>query len=100
MALNKTSNSITNLTPYKSMANLLNYMEVGNPLINFELWDDYDDYNEIKDDRSLVDWYHQMLEKHSHRPLVISFLYAMMSHAVDTNIVFETNETLKILEIC
>lgn len=76
------------------MANVLKKLQV-NPLNNFRLTDDVESYEATKTDDDLVNWFHNTLEKYQHRPLVLSFLYAMLSYAVETNAVKQTNEILK-----
>ena len=63
------------------MVNVLKKLTVGNPLINLHLWDDLDTYEAIKSDSELVNWFHSMLDRYSHRPLVCSFINAMINHA-------------------
>lgn len=76
------------------MANVLKKLQV-NPLNNFRLTDDVESYEATKTDDDLVNWFHNTLQKYQDRPLVLSFLYAMLSYAVETNAVKQTNEILK-----
>ncbi len=55
-----------------------------NPLANFKLWEDLKEYNQIQTDEELAAFYHKMLNKYEgKRPLVCSFIMAMISYSVN-----------------
>lgn len=68
------------------MLKVLKKVETGNPLGNFHLWDDLEAYNNCNSDEELADLYHSMLDRYSHRPLVVSFLFAMMGYSIGVNL--------------
>ena len=57
-------------------------MAAGNPLAHFHLWDDIDRYEAAQTDEQLADFFHRMLAKYEHRPLVVSFIHAMITFSV------------------
>lgn len=61
------------------MPKLLKKINVGNPLANFHLWEDLDRYEQIQSDEDLADFYQEMLTKYERRPLVCSFIHAMIT---------------------
>jgi hypothetical protein len=58
----------------------------GNPLANFHLWKELDEYNVINTDQHLAEFYHKMLDRYEDRPLVYRFILAMISFSVCTDI--------------
>jgi hypothetical protein len=60
---------------------------IGNPLANFELWDDLKEHNQIKTPEELVNFYHKMLDKHKDRKLIYHYIMVMISFScgVDVN---------------
>lgn len=59
----------------------LNKMEVGNPLINFELHEQLDQYEAAETDSELIDFYHRALTLFEERPFITRFLYAMIAQS-------------------
>lgn len=55
---------------------------VGNPLINFRMEKEYEEYEAIQSDDELVSFFHKMLDKCQGRPLLERFIYAMISFSV------------------
>ena len=66
----------------------LKKIEGGNPLANFHLWDDLNTYNAIQTDEELVNFYHEMLSKYDHRPLVIAFVWEMINYSASGEVYF------------
>jgi len=58
----------------------------GNPLANFHLWKEQDEYDKINTDHNLADFYHKMLDHYEDRPLVYRFILAMISFSVSVDI--------------
>lgn len=68
------------------MTNLMKKIQVGNPLANFHLWDDLEEYERIETNEQLAAFYHKMLNKYESRPLVVRFIFAMIGFSVDVNL--------------
>ena len=66
----------------------LKKLQTGNPLENFHLWDDLNTYNAIQTDEDLVNFYHEMLSKHNHRPLVVRFIWEMINYSANGEVYF------------
>lgn len=70
------------------MTNLRKLSEAGNPLINFEMWKELDEYNAIRTDEGLARFYHKMLDRfEDESQLRIDFTYAMMEFSVGGRII-------------
>lgn len=68
------------------MANLLKKIQIGNPLLNFEMYDLYNDYQEIKSDDEHAQFLHELLNiVGENRTEVRLFIYKMMAHAINEN---------------
>lgn len=79
------------------MANLLKKIEVGNPLINLEMWELYKEHQAIKTDEELANFYHKLLDIQEvfymcnrRNPVFEAFIYNMIafSTGVDVNPIF------------
>jgi hypothetical protein len=68
------------------MVNVLKKLTAGNPLIHFKLWEELDEYDTVKTDEELCDFYHKMLNKFENRPLVSTFIMAMISYSIEINL--------------
>lgn len=66
------------------MSNVLKKLET-NPLAHFHMWNEIAEYKRAKTDEQIADFYHRMLTKFHDRPLVLSFLYAMIGHSTSSN---------------
>lgn len=70
------------------MTNLRKLHESSNPLINFEMWKELDQYNSIRTDEELAAFYHKLLDRfEDESQLRISFTYAMIEFSVGGRII-------------
>lgn len=73
-------------------------IEVGNPLINLELWSLYDMYQSAKTDEELVKVYHTILNAVEGREMAEGFAYAMIAYSTGMDedpIYFLMQQTLR-----
>lgn len=79
------------------MQNYLKKIEVGNPLINLEMWELYQEYQTLKTDEQLVNFYHKLLDIvevfymcNRKNKVFENFIYSMIAYStgVDVNPVF------------
>lgn len=75
------------------MTNLLKKIEVGNPLINLEMWQLYEEHELINTDQGLVDFYHKLLDIlevfemcNRRNPVFEAFIYQMISFSTGADI--------------
>ena len=76
------------------MPKVMKKITAGNPLINYELIDDYNEYESCKTDEQLKDFFHKMLEKYEHRPMILRWIYAMISFSVGYDVDKKVNDLL------
>lgn len=76
------------------MSNVLKKIEIGNPLINLEMWNLYDEYQTITTDEELAAFYHKCLDIlevfqmcNRNMPVFLSSIYSMIAFStnVDAN---------------
>ena len=68
------------------MTNVLKKITVGNPLANFHLWNELDEYESITTDEQLAAFYHKILNKYEDKPLICRFIFAMISYSIGHNV--------------
>lgn len=75
------------------MAKLLKKIEVGNPLINLEMWNLYEEHESLKTDQELADFYHKMLDIievlhmiNRINPVFEAFVYNMIAFSTSTDV--------------
>lgn len=75
------------------MANLLKKIEVGNPLINLEMWALYEEHQAIKTDEQLANFYHKLLNINEvfyicnrKNPTFENFIYSMISFSTNVDV--------------
>ncbi|WP_299153132.1 hypothetical protein [uncultured Christiangramia sp.] len=68
------------------MSNVLKKITVGNPLVNFGLWEDLEEYKKIQTPEELCNFYHKMLTKYEKRKLVYYYITVMIGFSVNTDV--------------
>ena len=66
--------------------NVLKKVLIGNPLYNLGLFQDVKEYNRIETAEQLAAFYHKMLNKYDHRPVVCKTLMLMISFSIGKNL--------------
>lgn len=66
------------------MTNVLKKLRI-NPLGQFHLWDEVEEYEGLRSDEELATYFHRMLTKFEGRPLVCRFLFAMVGFSTNKN---------------
>lgn len=65
----------------------LKKISIGNPLINFQMWEELDEYEKITTDEELAAFHHKLLNNcPEERTTLIGFIYAMIAYSTGVNI--------------
>lgn len=67
------------------MSNVLKKVYI-NPLRHFHLEKEIEEYEQAKDDYQLAAFYHELLSRFHDRPLILSFIYAMIGFSTGTSV--------------
>jgi len=77
------------------MTNVLKKITIGNPLINFEMFDELDEYESLKTDSEIADFYHKMLNAiNGKSSLLESFLWEMINFSTGIDAKSKVNELM------
>lgn len=77
------------------MAKVLKRIKISNPLYHFKLYKEIEEYEKIKTDVELVDFFHKMFARFEECASVLNVLTMMMSFAVGTDIKQELNKLIQ-----
>lgn len=87
------------------MPKILKKIEVGNPLINLEMWNLYSEHEALKTDEQLASFYHKLLDIlevfhmcNRKNPLFESFIYSMIAFSTgqdESPLYFLMQQTLR-----
>lgn len=75
------------------MQNYLKKMEVGNPLVNLEMWELYKEHEAITNDEQLADFFHKLLNIievfymcNRKNPVFEAFVYSMIAYSTSMDV--------------
>ena len=77
------------------MANVLKKVTVGNPLYNLGIRKELKRYDKAQTDEEIADFYHFILNKYGHRPMVRRFVYAMIDFSTNRENPFNPESLLQ-----
>lgn len=72
----------------------LKKVKIANPLYNFRLYQEIEEYEAIKTDVQLVNFFHRMWTRFENRRVITDVVTMMMSFAVGTDIRSQVNKLI------
>ena len=77
------------------MSKVLNKIKIANPLYHFNLSSEVEEYENIKTDVELVNFFHKMWGRFENQRVITDVLLAMMSFSVGTDINHKVNTLIQ-----